>query len=81
MKNESGPEFHATNGTIFITNGTAGGNPTGSGGRDLPTMAFTAEKPVYSFAIMDFGKRSITYSVFDQDNILTDKFVILKEGL
>jgi len=81
VKNESGPEFHATNGTIFITNGTAGGNPTGSGGRDLPTMAFTAEKPVYSFAIMDFGKRSITYSVFDQDNILTDKFVILKEGL
>jgi len=80
VKNESGSLFSSDNGTIFITNGTAGGNPTGQGGEDLPTMAFTADKPMYSFAIMDIGMKSLTYRVFDQENLLIDSFVILKNN-
>jgi hypothetical protein len=78
VKNESGSTFLSSGGTIFITNGTAGGNPTGSGGRDLPTMAFTTDKPMYSFGIMDIGTKSLTYHVFDQDSTMVDKFIILK---
>ena len=78
VKNESGSEFVTTNGTIFITNGTAGGNPTGSGGRDLNSIAFTPDESMYSFAIMDIVANSITFSVFDQDNKLIDRFTINK---
>lgn len=80
VKNISGTTFPAGKGTIFITNGTAGGNPTGTGGKDLPTMIFTPDDKIYSFAIMDISDESITYRVFDQDNILIDWFTIEKEN-
>jgi 3',5'-cyclic AMP phosphodiesterase CpdA len=79
VQNDSGTTFTAGKGTIFITNGTAGGNPTGTGGKDLPTMAFTPDDRIYSFAIMDISNESITYRVFNQDNILIDWFTIEKE--
>jgi len=78
VKKESSPVFSANDGTIYITNGTAGGNPTGSGGKNLPDMAFTPDKSMYNFAIMDVSNESIIYRVFDQDDTLIDRFVIVK---
>jgi predicted phosphodiesterase len=78
VKHERGSQFTAKDGTIFITNGTAGGNPTGSGGRNLNSMAFTPDESMYSFAIMDVATNSITFSVFDQENNLIDRFSINK---
>ncbi|MDP4222354.1 MAG: metallophosphoesterase family protein [Bacteroidota bacterium] len=65
-------------GTIYITNGTAGGNPTALGGTDLSSVAFTPDRTMYSFGIMDISDKSIAYSVYDQDNTLIDKFLIVK---
>lgn len=78
VKSTSRASFSQGNGTIFITNGTAGGNPTGLGGKDLPTMAFTPDRIMYSFAIMDISSRSITYRVFDMNNLLVDWFTITR---
>jgi predicted phosphodiesterase len=78
VKNEPGSEFSSADGPIFITNGTAGGNPTGPGGKEIPGMAFTPEKVMYNFAVMDINDLSITYCVFDQDNSLIDKFIMKK---
>jgi predicted phosphodiesterase len=78
LKNIPGSTFSASDGTIYITNGTAGGNPTGPGGNDQPDIAFTPNKNMYSFAIIDINRDSINYSVFDQDNALVDRFVIRK---
>ena len=78
VRNESGPTFTSPDGTIYITNGTAGGNPTGPGGKDQPEMAFTPDSIMYSFGIMDINNKSITYRVYNQDNILIDKFILNK---
>ena len=78
LKNESGSSLSAGEGTIFITNGTAGGTPTGLGGKENPGIAFTPDKVMYSFAVMDIGTDSLTYRVFDQDNNQVERFVILK---
>jgi len=77
VKNDTGT-FSSAEGTIYITNGTAGGTPTGSGGKNLPDMAFTPERAMYSYAIMDVESAAITYTVFDQDNSLIDRFIIRK---
>jgi len=78
VKNESGSEFSSDDGPIYITNGTAGGNPTGPGGKEIPGMAFTPEKVMYNFGVMDINDNSITYRVFDQDNSLIDRFIMKK---
>jgi acid phosphatase type 7 len=78
LKNGSGSEFSSTDGTIYITNGTAGGNPTGPGGKEIPGMAFTPEHSMYCFGVMDISDKSIIYRIFDQDNNPVDKFVILR---
>jgi 3',5'-cyclic AMP phosphodiesterase CpdA len=78
VKNDSGSTFSSVDGTIYITNGTAGGNPTGPGGKDLPDIAFTPDKTIYSFGIMDICSDSLTYQVFDQDQNLVDRFTIRK---
>ncbi len=78
VKKESSSLFSPGDGTIYITNGTAGGNPTGPGGNNLADMAFTPDKSMYNFVIMDVSNESITYRVFDQDNTLIDRFVINK---
>jgi hypothetical protein len=78
VKKESGPTLSAGAGTVYITNGTAGGNPTGSGGKNLDDMAFIPDKSMYHFAIMDVCSDSLTYRVFDQNNTLVDRFTISK---
>ena len=75
-RKHSEKELSANDGTLFITNGTAGGNPTGPGGREIPTIAFTPDRTMYSFAIMDIDRGAITYRVFDVDNNLIDHFVL-----
>ena len=78
VKNNSKSSYPAGRGTIFITNGTAGGNPTGLGGADQPDIAFTPERIMYSFGIMDVSSKSITYRVFDKNNLLIDWFIITR---
>jgi 3',5'-cyclic AMP phosphodiesterase CpdA len=73
-----GQPLKSVDGTVFITNGTAGGNPTGQGGINIPTMAFTPDKAFYSFAIIEINKNSFTYSVYDQENLLVDRFIMKK---
>lgn len=68
----------AKDGTLFITNGTAGGNPTSPGGKEIPTIALTPDRTMYSFAIMDIDPESITYRVFDEDNNVIDHFVLAR---
>jgi hypothetical protein len=78
VKNDSAGPFLAGNGTIFITNGTAGGNPTGLGGKVMSSIAYTPDKIMYSFAIIDINDKSMTYRVYDQENTLIDRFSIIK---
>jgi len=78
VKKGAGEPFAAGDGTIFITNGSSGGNPTEPGGKDIPSMAFTPEKPMYNFAIMDIGENILTYSVYDQESNLIDRFTLEK---
>ena len=78
VKNKPDSKYFAENGTVCITNGTAGGNPTGTGGKDIPSMAFTPGRIMYSFSIMDIDNRSITFRNFDKDNLLIDWFTITK---
>jgi acid phosphatase type 7 len=78
FKNDQTNVFSTGYGTIYITNGTAGGNPTALGGTDLSSVAFTPDRTMYSFGIMDISDKSIAYSVYDQDNTLIDKFLIVK---
>ena len=78
VKNTPRPVYTSGEGTVYITNGTAGGNPTGLGGKDLADIAFTPERDMYSFAIMDVNSRAITYRVFDKENLLIDWFTVTK---
>jgi 3',5'-cyclic AMP phosphodiesterase CpdA len=77
-ENNSGSVYSAGKGTLYITNGTSGGNPTGLGGQDMVSMAFTPDRTMYNFAVMDINDRSLNYRVFDQENVLIDNFTIKK---
>lgn len=78
VKNNPDSKYFADNGTVYITNGTAGGNPTGLGGKDMVSMAFTPGRIMYSFSIMDIDDKSITYRNFDKNNLLIDWFTIIR---
>lgn len=77
-KKNASNSLSASEGTVFITNGTAGGNPTGPGGKEISTMAFTPEKPMYSYAIMDITPFSVNYQVYDIDNTMIDSIIIAR---
>jgi hypothetical protein len=66
-------------GTIYITNGTAGGSPQGLGGNNLETMAFTSSSKTYNYAIMTIDGNKFIYEVFDLDNKKIDELTIIKE--
>jgi len=78
VKKENSRNFSSSDGTIYITNGTGGGTPQGTGGMDLPTMAFTPDTRMYNFAVMTVANKSITYEVFDQRGTKIDWFTIEK---
>jgi 3',5'-cyclic AMP phosphodiesterase CpdA len=77
-KKSSANILTAGDGTLFITNGTAGGNPTGPGGKEIPTIAFTPDNSMYCFAIMDVTPSSIKYQVFSADKTIVDSFTLVK---
>jgi hypothetical protein len=67
-------------GTVYITNGTAGGSPQGVGGFDLPSMIFTPGERMYNFAIMSVEGDILKYVVYNERNEVIDSFEILKNS-
>jgi predicted phosphodiesterase len=67
-------------GTVYITNGSAGGSLQGVGGSNLSTMAFTPKINSYNYAIMSIEGNVIDYNVYDKSGNLIDYFKIIKRG-
>ncbi len=65
-------------GTIYITNGSAGGSLQGVGGSNLSSMAFTPKINSYNYAIMTIEGNIIHYDVYDKTGKLVDYFKIIK---
>lgn len=65
-------------GTVYITNGSAGGSLQGIGGNNLPTMAFTPKVNTYNYAIMTIEGSTLSYKVYDKQGNEIDYFTILK---
>ena len=65
-------------GTIYITNGSAGGSLQGTGGNHLPTMVFTPLKKIYTYAVMNVGSEDIRFDVYDKEGRRIDYFKIQK---
>ena len=65
-------------GTVYITNGTAGGSPQGIGGKDLPSMVFTSPRKMYNYAIMTIEDNALTYVVYNEESEIIDRFQIIK---
>lgn len=61
-------------GTTYVTNGTAGGSPQGTGGSQMATMAFTPAERMYNYAIMSVNGKSLKYEVFDSRGEKRDEF-------
>jgi acid phosphatase type 7 len=66
-------------GTVYVTNGSCGGNLTGIGGQNLSTMIYTPKEKIYTYAIMTIEGNTITYKVFDKQGKQVDYFQIRKE--
>lgn len=77
-KKDVANSLSASDGTVFITNGTAGGNPTGPGGKEIATIAVTPDRAMYGYAIMDITPGMIKYQVFDMDKVMIDSFLMNK---
>ena len=65
-------------GTVYITNGTAGGSPQGLGGKEMSTMAFTPSEKMYNYATMTIDGRKLIYEAFDQDSKKIDELILKK---
>jgi predicted phosphodiesterase len=65
-------------GTVYITNGTAGGSPQGLGGKEMPTMAFTSSEKMYNYALMTIDQIKLIYEVFDLNGKKIDELIITK---
>ncbi len=65
-------------GTVYITNGTAGGSPQGLGGSDMPSMIYTNKAKMYNYAIMSIENRNITYEVYNEKGDQIDYFKLMK---
>lgn len=68
--------YQSPAGTVYITNGTAGGSPQGIGGSDLPSMVFTSPAKMYNYAIMTIQDNNISYDVYNHKNEKIDYFKI-----
>jgi acid phosphatase type 7 len=64
----------ADHGTVYITNGTAGGSPQGTGGQELPTMVFTPKERMYNYALMTIDSKAIKYQVYNNKKEIIDEF-------
>ncbi|MEO6915681.1 MAG: metallophosphoesterase family protein [Chitinophagaceae bacterium] len=65
-------------GTVYITNGTAGGSPQGIGGKDMPSMIFTNPVKMYNYAIMTIEGNTIKYDVYNEKGEKLDYFRLSK---
>lgn len=65
-------------GTVFITNGSAGGSLQGVGGSAMPSMVFTSPEKVYTYAIMTIRKNELAYTVYTSKGVQLDQFKIIK---
>ncbi len=65
-------------GTVYITNGTAGGSPQGLGGKEMPTMAFTSAEKMYNYSTMTIEGKKLLYEVFDQNSKKLDELILIK---
>jgi predicted phosphodiesterase len=70
--------YQKSEGTVYITNGSAGGSLQGVGGAELATMAFTPSKKIHTYAIMTINGRMLNYEVFDDKGEKVDYFKIIK---
>lgn len=65
-------------GTVYITNGTAGGSPQGLGGSDMPSMVFTSAIKMYNYSVMTIEGRQLLFDVYNEKNEKIDYFIITK---
>ena len=65
-------------GTVYITNGTAGGSPQGLGGKEMLSMVFTSSEKMYNYAILIIEGEKLIYEVFDQNSKKIDKLILNK---
>ncbi|HEY1114004.1 MAG TPA: hypothetical protein VGE66_10600, partial [Chitinophagaceae bacterium] len=70
--------YEKPRGTIYITNGSAGGSLQGVGGSHLPTMVFTPSGKMYTYATMTIEGDTLHYVVFDKVGERIDYFKIVK---
>lgn len=71
-------EYLKPQGTIYITNGTAGGSPQGIGGKDMPSMMFTSSEKMYNYGIMTIEGEELNYEFFNEKGNRIDYFKIKK---
>ncbi|MEJ7829980.1 MAG: metallophosphoesterase [Segetibacter sp.] len=65
-------------GTVYITNGTAGGSPQGPGGSEMLSMIFTSPVKMYNYAIMAIEGNTLTYDVYNEKGEKIDYFKLIK---
>lgn len=65
-------------GTVYITNGSAGGSLQGIGGKDMPSMVFTPSEKMYTYAVMTIENNQLSYEVFNNEGLMIDHFKIIK---
>lgn len=65
-------------GTVYITNGSAGGSLQGTGGKDLPTMIFTPSEKIYTYGVMVISPDEIRMDVYEKTGRKIDYFTIRK---
>ncbi|MBF9254479.1 metallophosphoesterase family protein [Pontibacter sp. 172403-2] len=70
--------YRSPAGTVYVTNGTAGGSPQGLGGSDMPSMVYTSPKKMYNYAVMIVDGNTITYDVYNLGGERIDYFKIVK---
>jgi len=71
--------YNKPKGTVYVTNGSCGGNLTGTGGQDQPTMVFTPKEKIFTYAMMTIEGNHLSYEVYDMKGAKIDYFTIDKE--
>jgi acid phosphatase type 7 len=71
--------YNRPKGTVYITNGSCGGNLTGTGGQNQPEMIFTPTEKIYTYAVMTIEGKQLHYDVYDKDGNKIDYFSIIKK--
>lgn len=70
--------YEKPQGTVYITNGTAGGSPQGLGGEKMPSMIYTNPVKMYNYAIMTIDGNTISYDVYSNHGEKIDYFKLTK---